>query len=188
MEAALSIRDLTKRYGDFTAVENLSVAVPRGAVYGILGPNGAGKSTTLRMIMNIIGRDSGTIAVLGTDPAEDRTILRVGRTTMIGTLEGINTGGLGADVTPIDEMTMVSNVWTIVARHTTFTVRGVEYLDVVEVTHDASIANPLTGALEPTTITYWVARGIGMIRATNLVNLFGVRPVWELIETNLVRQ
>jgi ABC-2 type transport system ATP-binding protein len=52
------------------------VAVPTGTIYGILGPNGAGKSTTLRMVMNIIARDSGAIGLLGGDPARDSAVLR----------------------------------------------------------------------------------------------------------------
>ena len=54
----------------------MSLSVPQGSIYGILGPNGAGKSTTLRMVMNIIARDSGSIRVLGADPAVDRSVLR----------------------------------------------------------------------------------------------------------------
>lgn len=50
--------------------------MPTGTIYGILGPNGAGKSTTLRMVMNIIGRDSGSISLLGADPAVDRGVVR----------------------------------------------------------------------------------------------------------------
>ena len=76
MTHALELRDVTKRYVGHLAVDRLSLAVPRGSIYGILGPNGAGKSTTLRMVMNIIARDSGTIAVLGSDPATDRPVLR----------------------------------------------------------------------------------------------------------------
>jgi ABC-type uncharacterized transport system ATPase subunit len=57
-------------------VDRLSLSVPQGSIYGILGANGAGKSTTLRMVMNIIARDSGSIRVLGVDPAVDRTVLR----------------------------------------------------------------------------------------------------------------
>ena len=76
MTNALEIQNVTKRYAGHLAVDALSLAVPRGTIYGILGPNGAGKSTTLRMVMNIIARDSGTIAVLGADPAADRDILR----------------------------------------------------------------------------------------------------------------
>src|SRR5829696_873788 len=74
--SALELREVTKRYVGHLAVDRLSLAVPPGTIYGILGPNGAGKSTTLRMTMNIIARDSGSIAVLGTDPAIDGTVLR----------------------------------------------------------------------------------------------------------------
>ena len=76
MTDALELRDVTKRYVGHLAVDDLSVSVPRGAIYGILGPNGAGKSTTLRMVMNIIARDSGSIRVLGSDPASERAVLR----------------------------------------------------------------------------------------------------------------
>lgn len=76
MTNALELLDVTKRYVGHLAVDRLNVAVPKGAIYGILGPNGAGKSTTLRMVMNIIARDSGDIRVLGADPARDIAALR----------------------------------------------------------------------------------------------------------------
>ncbi len=76
MNHALTVDGLTKRYSGHTAVSQLSIAVPTGLIYGILGPNGAGKSTTLRMVLNILGRDGGTVSLLGTDPARDPTILR----------------------------------------------------------------------------------------------------------------
>ena len=76
MNHALELRDVTKRYVGHLAVDRLSLAVPTGTIYGILGPNGAGKSTTLRMVMNIIARDSGEISVLGADPSTDRSVLR----------------------------------------------------------------------------------------------------------------
>ena len=63
--SAIEIDGVTKRYGDFTAVGNISVSVPRGVVYGFLGPNGAGKTTTLRMVNDIIAPDEGTIELLG---------------------------------------------------------------------------------------------------------------------------
>jgi ABC-2 type transport system ATP-binding protein len=72
----LELQQVVKRYSGHLAVDDLTLSVPRGSIYGILGPNGAGKSTTLRMTMNIIGRDAGTIRVLGRDPAADRTVLR----------------------------------------------------------------------------------------------------------------
>jgi ABC-2 type transport system ATP-binding protein len=62
---ALEIRGVNKRYAAHVAVRDFSLAVPRGSVYGLLGPNGAGKTTTIRMILNVIAPDSGTITVLG---------------------------------------------------------------------------------------------------------------------------
>ena len=64
-DLAIDIRNIAKRYADHVAVRDLSLAVPRGAVYGLLGPNGAGKTTTIRMILNIIIPDSGSIALFG---------------------------------------------------------------------------------------------------------------------------
>lgn len=66
-DAAIEIRDVVKRYGDFTAVDHVSLTVPRGAVYGLLGPNGAGKSSTIRMLLRIMLPDEGSIRVLGDD-------------------------------------------------------------------------------------------------------------------------
>jgi ABC-2 type transport system ATP-binding protein len=79
MSHSLRIDGVVKRFSGHTAVDGLSLAVPVGSIYGILGPNGAGKSTTIRMVMNIIARDAGTIDLLGTDPAADpRVLQRVG--------------------------------------------------------------------------------------------------------------
>jgi ABC-2 type transport system ATP-binding protein len=77
-EIALDIRGVSKSYGDYQAVRSLSLAVPKGAVYGLLGPNGAGKTTTIRMILNIIAPDEGTISLFG-QPNTDQSILdRIG--------------------------------------------------------------------------------------------------------------
>ena len=76
MEPALLLDNVTKHYADHLAVERLDLTVPAGTIYGILGPNGAGKSTTLRMVMNIILPDTGTVRLLGADPARDRGVLR----------------------------------------------------------------------------------------------------------------
>jgi ABC-2 type transport system ATP-binding protein len=76
MNEALTLEGVSKRYSGHTAVDDLSLSVPPGTIYGILGPNGAGKSTTLRMVMNIIARDAGRISLLGDDPATNPRILR----------------------------------------------------------------------------------------------------------------
>lgn len=62
---AVSIRNVTKTFGTYTAVDDLELTVPRGSVYGFIGPNGSGKTTTLRMIMRILHPDRGEIEVLG---------------------------------------------------------------------------------------------------------------------------
>jgi ABC-2 type transport system ATP-binding protein len=61
----VSIHNITKRFGEFKAVSELSLAVYPGRIYGLLGPNGAGKTTTIRMIVNIMAPDSGRIEVFG---------------------------------------------------------------------------------------------------------------------------
>jgi ABC-2 type transport system ATP-binding protein len=61
----VDVQGVTKQYGSFTAVRDLSLRVPQGAVYGLLGPNGAGKTTTIRMIMSIIYPDRGTVTLFG---------------------------------------------------------------------------------------------------------------------------
>lgn len=62
---AIRIENLVKRYGNVTAVENLSLAVPAGAMFGFLGPNGSGKSTTIGCLTGLLDPTSGTIEILG---------------------------------------------------------------------------------------------------------------------------
>jgi ABC-2 type transport system ATP-binding protein len=62
---AVEAKDLVKDFGDTRAVQDVSLAVPAGSIYGLLGPNGAGKTTTLRMLLGIIDPSSGTRSVLG---------------------------------------------------------------------------------------------------------------------------
>lgn len=61
----VEIENVTKTFGSVTAVDDLSLKVPKGCIYGFIGPNGSGKTTTLRMIMNIFYPDSGTIRTFG---------------------------------------------------------------------------------------------------------------------------
>jgi ABC-2 type transport system ATP-binding protein len=63
----LVIDDITKQYGDFTAVDNVSFAASKGSVFGLLGPNGAGKSTTINCISGLLSPTSGHISVAGSD-------------------------------------------------------------------------------------------------------------------------
>ncbi len=70
MEYALTLEHVSKRFGEYRAVDDLSLAIPTGSIYGFLGPNGAGKTTTIRMVTNIIQPDEGQITVLGEKSSE----------------------------------------------------------------------------------------------------------------------
>jgi ABC-type multidrug transport system ATPase subunit len=72
----IEARELTKRYGDTTAVHSLSFTIAPGTVTGFLGPNGAGKSTTMRMIMGLDRPTSGTVTVNGKPYRQHRAPLR----------------------------------------------------------------------------------------------------------------
>lgn len=67
-EPALEVMNLEKRYGRVTALDGLTLDVPRGAIFGFLGPNGAGKTTAIRCLLDLIRPSSGSMAVLGLDP------------------------------------------------------------------------------------------------------------------------
>ena len=69
MQPAVEIHDIVKRYGDYTAVDHVSLNVPAGTIYGFLGPNGAGKTSTIRMMMRILLPDEGSIRILDKDLA-----------------------------------------------------------------------------------------------------------------------
>jgi ABC-2 type transport system ATP-binding protein len=78
MTSALEVRGIVKRFGNHTAVDDISFEVARGVVFGILGPNGAGKSTTLRMINDIIAPDAGVIRILGDHPPGSAAARHIG--------------------------------------------------------------------------------------------------------------
>src|SRR5437764_14378729 len=68
-DAAIPVRGLRKRYGEYEAVRGISFDVARGEVFGLLGPNGAGKTTTVEILEGYRERTSGEVSVLGRDPA-----------------------------------------------------------------------------------------------------------------------
>ena len=76
MTALIEIAGLTKRFGQFTAVDDVSFSVARGEVLGFLGPNGAGKSTTMRMLAGFVTPSAGTARICGHDVQEDSLAAR----------------------------------------------------------------------------------------------------------------
>ena len=75
-DALVIAHDLTKRFGDFTAVDSIDFEVQQGEAFGFLGPNGAGKSSTMRMIGAVSPITSGSLSVLGLDPVTQGPELR----------------------------------------------------------------------------------------------------------------
>ncbi len=75
-EPAILIKGLTKRFGAFTAVDNMDLEVRRGEIFGFLGPNGSGKTTTIRMLCGVISPTSGDASVLGHDAVRDPEAVR----------------------------------------------------------------------------------------------------------------
>lgn len=79
-QAAIKAEGLTKRFGDFTAVDDVNISVNRGEIFGLLGPNGSGKTTTIRMLLGLLQPSSGSVEVLGmgVDREADKIRPRVG--------------------------------------------------------------------------------------------------------------
>src|SRR5436309_250674 len=69
--SAIDVHDLTRRFGDKTALASVSLSVPRGAVYGLVGANGAGKTTLIKHVLGLLRAESGSVRVFGLDPVAD---------------------------------------------------------------------------------------------------------------------
>ena len=73
---SIVIKDLVKNFGSFTALNGLDLTVNTGEVHGFLGPNGAGKSTTIRILLGILKKTSGSVTMLGAIRRTDRSLLK----------------------------------------------------------------------------------------------------------------
>jgi len=93
-DAAIEVRDLRKRYGEFEAVRGIDITVARGEVFALLGPNGAGKTTTVEILEGYRARSAGEVSVLGEDPAKRSLRLR----RRIGIV--LQSGGIYSYITP----------------------------------------------------------------------------------------
>ena len=76
MDVMIKVQNLTKKFGDFLAVENVSFSVNKGEIFGFLGPNGAGKTTTIRMLTTLLKPTSGHILINGSDPVREQNDVR----------------------------------------------------------------------------------------------------------------
>jgi ABC-2 type transport system ATP-binding protein len=75
-DCAIEVRDLTKKFGNFTAVDQISFDVNEGEIFGFLGPNGAGKSTTIRILCTLARPTSGSAKIAGFDLIKDAAEVR----------------------------------------------------------------------------------------------------------------
>lgn len=98
MSNVLEIGNLTKKFGDFVAVDHMSLNVREGEIFGFLGANGAGKSTTINMIASLLRSTKGTIHLLGKDIAKNRKFAKM------------NTGIVPQDLAIYGDMTAYENV------------------------------------------------------------------------------
>jgi len=125
LDAAIRLRGVTKTFGGTTAVADLDLVIPRGALYGFIGPNGAGKTTAIRMIMSILLPDSGEVTVLGYASAleakdrigylpEERGVYRKMRVAaylaFVARLKGVAEQGLAARVSALVERVGLAGV------------------------------------------------------------------------------
>jgi ABC-2 type transport system ATP-binding protein len=78
MAPAIETRDLVKRFGRTTALDGLSMSVPKGEVFGFLGPNGAGKTTAVKILLGLVAPTAGSASVLGLPAGDLGTRRRIG--------------------------------------------------------------------------------------------------------------
>src|SRR5258708_3784605 len=102
---AVDVQHLTKRFGNFTAVDDLSFTVDKGEVFGLLGPNGAGKSTLIRMLTTLVPPTSGKALVNGFDVVRQATAVR----KSIGVIPQAMTSDL--DLSAYENMTIFAKLY-----------------------------------------------------------------------------
>src|ERR1700735_4903410 len=73
-----TLTNMTKRYGQTTALDNLNLSLHPGEVVALLGPNGAGKTTAVRLLLGLIAPTSGSVRVMGCDPRDAETRISIG--------------------------------------------------------------------------------------------------------------
>jgi lipooligosaccharide transport system ATP-binding protein len=134
-------RDLVKRFGEFTAVDGIDVAIRRGEAFGFLGPNGAGKSSTMRMIGCVSPPSDGELAVLGRDPQRYGAAIRA-RLGVVPQQDSLDT-----ELTVLDNLIVYARYFGM-SRAAART-KAAELLEFAQLTDRAdSIVEPLSGGMK----------------------------------------
>jgi ABC-2 type transport system ATP-binding protein len=76
MQESINVKNLTVKFGDFTAVDNISFSVPKGEIFAFLGPNGAGKTTTIKVLTTLLQKTGGSVTVAGASIEHDQKAIR----------------------------------------------------------------------------------------------------------------
>jgi lipooligosaccharide transport system ATP-binding protein len=134
-------RGLTKRFGDFVAVDGIDFEIGRGESYGLLGPNGAGKTSTMRMISCMSPVSAGTLRVLGMDPAHDGSRIRA----RIGLVPQEDT--LDLELTVLDNLMVYGRYFDLPRR--VIRERAEQLLDFTQLSERAhDKVDPLSGGMK----------------------------------------
>jgi ABC-2 type transport system ATP-binding protein len=115
----IELKDLTKKYGDFRAVDDLNLCVQKGEVFGFIGPNGAGKTTTIKMMGGILEPTNGTVSIAGINmrDAPEKAKSKIGfipdRPYLYEKLSGLEFLKFTADLYGVSEATFQANAYKI---------------------------------------------------------------------------
>jgi len=140
-EPVIRARGLTKRFADFTAVDNVDFDVATGESFGFLGPNGAGKTSTMRMIGAVSPRSRGDLMVLGTDPEVNGPRIRA----RIGVVPQMDT--LDTELTVLENLLIYGRYFDI--SYAEARRRAMELLEFVQLTDRVgSLVEPLSGGMK----------------------------------------
>lgn len=121
-DKAIIVKNLTKKFGDFTAVDDISFDVDKGEIFGFLGPNGSGKSTTIRMLCGVLDVGSGSASVMGYDISRQPEEIK----TRIGYMS--QKFSLYEDLTVDENLTFYAGIYGVESEH--FSQRRVEILEM----------------------------------------------------------
>ena len=167
METSVSVENLTRRFGEFTAVDNISCKVNRGEIFGLLGPNGAGKSTTIKMLCGILTPSSGSGHVSGYDIVKEQASIK----SIIGYMS--QKFSLYDDLTVMDNLEFFGSIYGLAGNKLDERVKMA--LDIVEI---SSQKDTLVKSL-PTGLKQRLAIGTAILHDPSV--LFLDEPTWELI-------
>lgn len=136
---AVEVNQLTRKFGTFTAVDQISFQIPQGQIFGLLGPNGAGKTTTIRMLCGILSPTSGSASILGYNVAKDSEDIK----KRIGYMS--QKFALYNDLTVLENLEFYASIYSLTGNR--LKTRSIEMVEMAGlVGHEKQRAGSLSGA------------------------------------------